>query len=229
MVDILGRSGNLEEAEDFIRNMPMTPTATVWLALLSACRLHSNEVAQRVAHEIIYLDPYNSGAYVLFPNIYAFFERWNDVSQIRVTMRSRGIVKIPGSGWNVLKESRHEFVCGDRSHPLTNEIYAKLSWLGGILKEYGYVCDKSFALHDVDDEQKEAVLTYHSEKLAIAFGLITTVNGSTIRVFKNLRVCGDCHSAIKMISKIVGCVIVLRDSTRFHHFRDGFCSCGDYW
>ncbi|ONK66716.1 uncharacterized protein A4U43_C06F11220 [Asparagus officinalis] len=230
MVDILGRSGNFEEAEEFIRSMPIKPNATVWLALLSACRLHSNiEVAQMAAQEITNLDPYNSGAYVLLSNIYASCGRWNDVSQTRVMMRCRGIVKIPGSSWIVLKESRHEFVCGDRSHPMTSEIYGKLDWLGGKLKEYGYVCDKNFALHDVDDEQKEYALTYHSEKLAIAFGLIATVDGNTVRVFKNLRVCGDCHSAIKLISKIVGREIVVRDSTRFHHFRDGFCSCGDWW
>lgn len=230
MVDILGRSGNFEEAEELIRSMPMKPNATVWLALLGACRLHSNiEVARRAAEEINNLDPHHSGAYVLLSNIYASSGRWNDVSQIRLTMRSRGIVKIPGSSWIVLKESRHEFVCGGRSHPMTNEIYAKLDWLSRKLKDFGYICDKRFALHDVDDEQKEAVLTYHSEKLAIAFGLLMTVDGATIRVFKNLRVCGDCHASIKLISKIVGREIVLRDSTRFHHFRNGSCSCGDFW
>lgn len=230
MVDILGRSGSFEEAEEFIRNMPTKPNATVWLALLSACRLHSNvEVARRAAQEIFDLDPYSSGAYVLLSNIYASSGRWNDVAQVRVMMRCRGIVKIPGSSWIVLKESRHEFVCGDRSHPMTKEIYAKLDWLVGKLQEYGYVYDKRFALHDVDDEQKEAALTHHSEKLAVSFGLLVTVHGSSIRVFKNLRVCGDCHSALKLISKIVGREIVLRDSTRFHHFRDGYCSCLDCW
>ncbi|XP_020100847.1 pentatricopeptide repeat-containing protein At5g46460, mitochondrial isoform X2 [Ananas comosus] len=230
MVDLLGRCGNLEEAEDFIRSMPMKPNVTIWLVLLSACRVYSNvEVARRASKEIFDLDPHNSAAYVLMSNIYASNSRWNDVLQTRVMMRFRGVVKLPGFSWITIRESRHEFVCGDRSHPMAKEIYKKLDWLKGRLKEYGYVYDKRFVLHDVDDEQKETVLSYHSEKLAISFGLLSTVEGSTIRVMKNLRVCGDCHSAIKLISVVVGREIVLRDSTRFHHFKNGSCSCGDYW
>ncbi|WOK93802.1 pentatricopeptide repeat-containing protein [Canna indica] len=230
MVDILGRCGQLEEAEELIQNMPMEPNTIIWLALLSACRMHANiEVARRTSKKVFEMEPDNSAAYVLLSNIYASAGRWNDVSQIRLMMRCRGIMKVPGSSWITLKETRHEFVCGDRSHPMAMEIYAKLDWLGVKLKELGYVYDTRFALHDVDDEQKEVALAHHSEKLAVAFGLISTVEGSTIRVIKNLRVCGDCHSAIKLISKLVGRRIVLRDSTRFHHFRDGLCSCGDCW
>ncbi|KAM0933131.1 putative tetratricopeptide-like helical domain superfamily, DYW domain-containing protein [Dioscorea sansibarensis] len=230
MVDVLGRCGQLDEAEELIKHMPMKPNATVWLALLSACRVHLNmQVARRTAQTIFDLEPHNSAAYVLLSNIYASAGRWNDVSQIRVMMRCRGITKVPGYSWITVKESRHEFVCGDRTHPMSKEIFKKLEWLSGKLKECGFEPDKRFALHDVDDEQKEAALAYHSEKLAVAFGLLSTVEGSTIRVMKNLRVCGDCHSAIKMISKIVEREIVLRDSSRFHHMRDGCCSCGDCW
>jgi hypothetical protein len=77
------------------------------------------------------------------------------------------------------------------------------------LKEFGYVPNQNFALHDVEDEQKGVMLSFHSEKLAIAFGLVSTVEGSTITIMKNLRVCGDCHSIIKLMSKIVGCKIVV--------------------
>ncbi|KAJ6314599.1 hypothetical protein OIU78_018137 [Salix suchowensis] len=112
----------------------------------------------------------------------------------------------------------------DRSHPLSERIYEKLDWLGKKLKEVGHVPDKKFALHDVEDEQKEEMLSFHSERLAIAFGLVSTVEGSTITVMKNLRVCGDCHSVIKLISKIVGRKIVVRDSGRFHHFKNGICT-----
>ncbi|KAK8965466.1 Pentatricopeptide repeat-containing protein [Platanthera guangdongensis] len=230
MVDILGRSGNLDEAVEFIREMPVRPNVMVWLALLSACRLHSNvEIARRAALEIFNLDPCNSASYILLSNIYASAGRWNDVAQTRAMMRSRGIVKIPGSSWITICESRYEFICGDRSNALTAEIYEKVDWLDEKLKEYGYTREMAFDLHDVDEEQKEYSLKYHSEKLAVAFGLLISANGSTIRVMKNLRVCGDCHNAIRLISKIVGRTIVLRDSSRFHHFRDGLCSCGDYW
>jgi hypothetical protein len=93
----------------------------------------------------------------------------------------------------------------------------------------GYVPDTSFVLHDVSEEEKKSLVLSHSEKLAIAFGLINTSPGMPIQITKNLRVCSDCHIATKFISKIVRREIILRDTKRFHYFRDGLCSCGDYW
>ncbi|CBI25078.3 unnamed protein product, partial [Vitis vinifera] len=87
----------------------------------------------------------------------------------------------------------------------------------------------SFVLQDVEEDEKEHILTSHSERLAIAFGIISTPPKSAIRIFKNLRVCGDCHNATKFISRITEREIVVRDSKRFHHFKNGICSCGDYW
>ncbi|KAE8731014.1 Pentatricopeptide repeat-containing protein [Hibiscus syriacus] len=230
MVDVLGRCGKLEEAEELIYNMQVKPNSIVWLALLSACRMHSNlGVAERAARSILDLEPNCSAAYVLLSNIYASAGKWSDVSRMRVRMKQRGVVKQPGCSWVTLRGIRHEFVCADRSHPLTEKIYEKLDWLGGKLKEVGHVPDERFALHDVEEEQKQEMLSYHSERLAIAFGLVATAEGGAITVMKNLRVCGDCHGAIKLIAKIVGREIIVRDSTRFHHFRNGMCSCGDYW
>ena len=230
MVDVLGRCGKLEEAEELINDMPIKANYMVWLALLSASRMHSNiDVAERAAKHIFDLEPHCSAAYVLLSNLYASANRWGDVSRIRGKMKHSGVVKQAGSSWVTLKGLRHEFLSGDRSHPFSEKIYEKLDWLGGKLKELGYVPDQKFALHDVEVEQKEEALSYHSERLAIGFGLISTVEGSTITVMKNLRVCGDCHSAIKLIAKIVGREITVRDSSRFHHFRNGNCSCGDYW
>ncbi|KAK7318775.1 hypothetical protein RJT34_03482 [Clitoria ternatea] len=230
MVDVLGRCGELEEAEALIMSMPMNVGSMVWLALLSACRMHSNlDVAERAAKQIFEMEPGCSAAYVLLSNLYASSGRWTEVARIRRTMKDNGVVKQPGSSWLTLKGLKHEFLSADRSHPLTEQLYLKLDWLGVRLKELGYVPDQQFALHDVEIEQKEEMLSYHSERLAIAFGLLSTVKGSTITVMKNLRVCGDCHNAIKLIAKIVGREIVVRDSSRFHHFKNGICSCGDYW
>jgi hypothetical protein len=97
------------------------------------------------------------------------------------------------------------------------------------MNNLGYVPDTRFVLHDVEEEEKVSRLCHHSEKLAIAFGLISTPPGTSLRIFKNLRVCGDCHTATKFISKIVGRVIIVRDANRFHHFENGLCSCRDYW
>lgn len=96
------------------------------------------------------------------------------------------------------------------------------------IRDEGYVPNTDFVLHDVEEEEK-CVLYYHSEKLAIAYGLISTPPSSRIRVIKNLHVCGSFHNAIKYISKVVQHEIVLRDANRFHCFRDSACSCGDYW
>ncbi|CAI0447164.1 unnamed protein product [Linum tenue] len=93
----------------------------------------------------------------------------------------------------------------------------------------GYVPDTRYVLHDIDQEAKEQALLYHSERLAIAYGLISTLARTTLRIIKNLRICGDCHNAIKIMSRIVGRELIVRDNKRFHHFRDGKCSCGDYW
>ncbi|KAL5975601.1 hypothetical protein ACLOJK_019926 [Asimina triloba] len=99
----------------------------------------------------------------------------------------------------------------------------------GPVKEQGYVPDTRYVLHDIDQEAKEQALLYHSERLAIAYGLISTPARTPLRIIKNLRVCGDCHNAIKIMSKIVGRELIVRDNKRFHHFKDGKCSCGDYW
>ncbi|XP_058731613.1 pentatricopeptide repeat-containing protein At5g46460, mitochondrial [Vicia villosa] len=230
MIDVLGRYGEVEEAEALAMSMPLEANSMVWLVLLSACRMHSNlGVAERAAKRIFEMEPDCSAAYVLLSNLYASSRRWSEVARIRRKMKHNGVVKQPGSSWITLKGLRHEFLSADRSHPLTEKIYEKLEWLGVKLKELGYVPDQQFALHDVEIEQTEEMLSYHSERLAIVFGLLSTVKGSTITIMKNLRVCGDCHNAIKLMAKVVDREIVVRDSSRFHHFKNGTCSCGDYW
>eukprot|EP01018_Ginkgo_biloba_P022935 Gb_12722 [translate_table: standard] len=230
MVDLLGRSGHLDDAEDFIRRMPFEPDAVVWGALLGACRVHGNvDIGQRAADSLFELEPQNSGTYVLLSNIYAAASRWDDVLKVRKMMKDRGIRKQPGCSWIELKNRVHAFVVGDRSHPQTESIYAILERLAEQIKNAGYVANTNFVLHDVEEEQKEQAISYHSEKLAIAFGLLNTPPRSPIRIIKNLRVCGDCHTAIRFISKIVGREIALRDANRFHHFKEGLCSCGNYW
>jgi hypothetical protein len=97
------------------------------------------------------------------------------------------------------------------------------------MHDAGYVPVTEFVLHDVEEESKVFHLCHHSEKLAIAFGLINTDPGTPLRIMKNLRVCEDCHTSTKFISKLVGRTIMVRDANRFHHFQDGVCSCMDYW
>eukprot|EP01018_Ginkgo_biloba_P003260 Gb_27377 [translate_table: standard] len=230
IVDLLGRAGRLDEAQNVINKMPINPDATVWRSLLGACRVHNNiELGEQVAKHLFELEPENAAPYVLLSNIYAAAGRWDDTENVRKMMKDRKVKKTPGCSWIEVNKQMHTFLVGDRSHPQTQKIYAKLEKLSRQMKAAGYVPDTRFVLYDVEEQQKEQFIRHHSEKLALAFGLINTSPGTAIRVIKNLRVCGDCHSAMKFISKIVAREIVVRDAIRYHHFKDGWCSCGDYW
>lgn len=230
MVDLLGRAGLLEEAHHLIKSMPMEANAVVWGALLSGCRLHRDtELAEHVLKKLIHLEPWNSGNYILLSNIYSESKKWNEAETIRTKMNDQGLHKIPGYSWIDVHGIVHEFLVGDKSHPLSDKIYAKLGELTKELKAFGYVPKTDFVLFDIEEEEKEHFLGCHSERLAIAFGLISTNPTIAIRVVKNLRVCGDCHQVIKLISKITGREVIVRDNNRFHRFVDGLCSCNDYW
>jgi pentatricopeptide repeat protein len=175
MVDLLGRAGRLHEAEDFIKNMPLEPSASVWGALLGACKIHCNiQLGEHVAECLLELEPENVGCYVLMSNIYAMAGRWEGVEKVRKMMKDRGLKKIPGCSYVELNKKVHCFLTGDRSHAQTDEIYKILETLAGKMKEAGYVPNTTFTLHNVEEEVKEHLLCSHSEKLAIAFSLINT-------------------------------------------------------
>ncbi|CAN0926571.1 Putative pentatricopeptide repeat-containing protein At3g23330 [Linum grandiflorum] len=229
MADLLGRRGKLTEAYELISSMS-NPTGTVWSLLLSACRVHRDvDLAEKVAERIFELDPENIGARVLLSNIYASARRWKDAAKVRMSVRDMGIKKSPACSWLEVKNEMHTFIANDVSHPHYDKIEEALCELLEKMEQAGYVPDTSEVSYDVDDEQKKSLLYGHSERLAIAFAIISTPAGTPIRVTKNIRVCVDCHTAIKFISKIVDREIVIRDNSRFHHFRDGQCSCGDFW
>ncbi|CAJ2650799.1 unnamed protein product [Trifolium pratense] len=230
VVDLLARSGRFKEAENIIDNMPMKPDKFLWASLLGGCRIHGNiELAERAAKALFEIEPENPATYITLANIYANAGLWTEVSKVRKDMDNRGIIKKPGKSWVEINRQVHVFLVGDTSHPKISDIHEYLGELSKKMKEEGYVPDTNFVLHDVEEEQKEQNIFYHSEKLAVAFGIISTPAGTPIKVFKNLRTCVDCHTAMKYISKIVQRKIILRDSNRFHCFEDGSCSCKDYW
>ncbi|KAL3509089.1 hypothetical protein ACH5RR_028490 [Cinchona calisaya] len=230
VVDLLGRSGRLDEAEGYIRSMPVKADTVIWKTLLSACKIHKNaDMAKRIGEEVLRIDPQDPSSYVLLANIQASARRWKDVSEVRKAMRDKNVKKEPGISWLELKNLVHQFIMGDKSHPQAEEIDNYLNELMEEIRIEGYVPDIGSVLHDMDVEEKEYNLVHHSEKLAIAFALMNTPEGFPIRVMKNLRVCSDCHVAIKFISKVKKREIIVRDASRFHHFKNGYCSCGDYW
>ncbi|CAI9088925.1 OLC1v1023385C1 [Oldenlandia corymbosa var. corymbosa] len=231
MVDMLGRAGRLSEAMDMINNMPMEPDAIIWGSFMGSCRNHMNQdLAELAARKLLQLEPENAGPYILLSNIFASKGKWRDVGKLRKNMRLRKVSKSPGCSWIEFDKKVHMFTGGENTpHPEHQLLIKKLEELSPLIKEAGYVPDGSFVLHDLDDEEKARSLGHHSEKLAVAYGLLKLPEGAPIRVMKNLRVCGDCHAAIKLISKVTGRYIILRDANRFHHFKDGICSCNDYW
>ncbi|KAK7263567.1 hypothetical protein RJT34_31159 [Clitoria ternatea] len=230
LVDLLGRAGYLDEAHAVIDNMKLKPNADVWTALLSACRLHRNvKLAEISAQKLFEMNPNGMSGYVCLSNIYAAERRWKDVERVRALVKKRRLRKTPSYSFVELNKTVHQFFVGDTSHQQSDDIYAKSKHLNEQLKKAGYKPDTSSVLYDVEEEIKEKMLWDHSERLALAFALINTGPGTTIRITKNLRVCGDCHTVIKMISKLTSREIIMRDISRFHHFRDGLCSCGGYW
>ncbi|KAL0889569.1 hypothetical protein Bca101_013552 [Brassica carinata] len=230
MIDLLGKAGKLDDAVKLLNEMEWEPDAVTWRTLLGACRVQGNMVlAEYVAKKIIELDPDDSGTYTVLSNIYANSQKWESVEEIRTQMRDRGIKKEPGCSWIEVNKKIHAFIIGDESHPLILEVNKKLNQLIDRMVGIGYVPETNFVLQDLEGEQMEDSLRHHSEKLALAFGLITLPVGKVIRIRKNLRICGDCHVFFKLASKLEKRSVVIRDPIRYHHFEDGKCSCGDYW
>jgi pentatricopeptide repeat protein len=230
MVDLYSRAGKLDETMSLIEGMPFPAGPMVWRTLLGACKVHKNvELGKLAAEKLLSLEPLDSATYVLLSNIYSAAGKWKEKDEVRKLMDTKKVKKEAGCSWIQIKNKVHSFIASDKSHPLSEQIYAKLRAMTAKLKQEGYCPDTSFALHEVAEEQKEAMLVMHSERLALAFGLIATPPGAPLHIFKNLRVCGDCHTVIKMVSEIEDREIVMRDCSRFHHFNSGVCSCGDFW
>ncbi|XP_073101629.1 pentatricopeptide repeat-containing protein At2g29760, chloroplastic [Elaeis guineensis] len=230
MVDLLCRARLVRDAVAFIESMPIRPNAVLWASLIGACRaLGEMQLAEKASKHVIELEPDSCGRYVMLSNLYAGIRRWDDASEVRNVMRAKGIEKTPGASWIELNGTVHQFVAGDRSHLLTNKIYMMVEEMCQRVRSAGHVSGTMEVLFDIEEEEKEHSLFLHSEKLAVAFGLISTAQGSPIRITKNLRVCMDCHSFLKAVSKVFGREIVARDRNRFHHFREGICSCKDFW
>ena len=231
IVDLVGRAGKVEEAYGLVNTMPSGfDKVGAWSSLLGACRIHHNiEIGEIAAENLLQLQPDVASHYVLLSNIYSSAGLWDKAMNLRRRMKAMGVKKEPGCSWIEYGDEVHKFLAGDLSHPQSEKLHDFLETLSERLKKEGYVPDTACVLHDIDEEEKETILCGHSEKLAIAFGILNTPPGTTIRVAKNLRVCNDCHTASKFISKIEDREIILRDARRFHHFKDGTCSCGDYW
>jgi len=212
LVEMIASIGHLDEALEFIEKMPMEPSVEIWETLMNSCRVHGNtELGDRCAELVEKLDPSclneKAKAGLLLGEI-------SEQNKSTINNHPKGLSRV------------HEFRTGDTSDPENDKIYTFLRGLREQMKEAGYIAETRYALHDIDQEDKEDVLLAHSERLAVAKGLFSSPARSTIRVMKNFLICPDCHTALKIISKIVGRELVIQ-AKRFHHFKNGLCSCND--
>uniref|UniRef100_A0A453C6D3 DYW domain-containing protein n=1 Tax=Aegilops tauschii subsp. strangulata TaxID=200361 RepID=A0A453C6D3_AEGTS len=240
LIAMYAKCGVLDSALQVFERLQGGRDAASWNSVISGCMQNGMFLKaldlfrgmQRMvaADKLLELEPDNPGNYVLVSNVFAEMGKWKNAKEVRARISERGLRKDPACSWIEIGNNVHTFTARDHTHRDAERIHLKLAEITEKLrKEGGYIEDTRFVLHDVSEEEKVDVLHMHSERLAIAFGLISTRPGTPLRIAKNLRVCGDCHEFTKLVSKLFEREIVVRDANRFHHFRGGSCSCGDFW
>lgn len=220
LIGAMVRVARLVSAEKLALTMPFEPDAAVWRTLLSGSMVHNvADIGFAAGRRLLELDPRDDSAYVILSNMYLSTGKKDEVAELWTEMRNRGVKKEGGKSWIEVRGEVHVFVAGDRKHERIQEIYAKLEELIEDVRGLGE-CLK-------DDES----VWYHSERLAVAFGVVAGVapEGKAVRIVKNLRICGDCHEFFKCVSRVVEREIVVRDVNRYHRFEFGTCTCKDFW
>eukprot|EP01119_Soliformovum_irregulare_P019430 TRINITY_DN6143_c0_g1_i4.p1 TRINITY_DN6143_c0_g1~~TRINITY_DN6143_c0_g1_i4.p1 ORF type:complete len:831 (-),score=219.76 TRINITY_DN6143_c0_g1_i4:37-2529(-) len=230
MVDLLGRAHLMDDARQFADAME-SPNVVTWITLLGAARNQNNiAIAEYATQKAISINDSSSAAYVLMGNAYATSKMPSEMKKIRGQMDGKEIRKLPGRTWLMVDGELHSFVVDDDAHPDIASIRQELRTLTQEMKNAGYKFNKEVLLREFENEEaEEDHLCRHSEKLAITYALLKTPSGTPITATNNLRVCLDCHEATKIISKIRNRKIAIRDASRWHHFEDGKCSCGDHF
>ena len=227
-VALLARSGLLDEVRIFIEEQKIGKHPEVLRKLLEGCRINGQyTLGKQVIELLCELEPLNAKNYVLLMNWYAGSAKWHMVDKLRETLRDMGLKPKKAYTWTLFRNKVHVFGTGDVSHPRSGRIYSELQGLIEEMRAKGLEPNWDFRLHDVDEE-RECIQIGHSELLALAFGLISSQAGP-ICLAKNSRVCHGCHSFAKFVSKMMRREIILKDPNFFHHFKDGLCSCEDFW
>lgn len=135
MVDLLGRSGLLNEAYNLIKSMPMEPDSVIWGALLGACSFHGEVKLAEISAEFLFkLEPWNPGNRVILSNIYASSGQWKSVAEVWKQMKGKQQKKAAGYSTIELDGIMHKFLVEDKSHPSHKDIYMVLSEITLIIK-----------------------------------------------------------------------------------------------
>ncbi|KAL6538544.1 hypothetical protein OROGR_012532 [Orobanche gracilis] len=227
---MMRRSGSGRFSQILRRKKPfkisMSSSPKEWEGLHCSAK---EEVGDEIYRELIQLKPNDAGCYVLLSNMYALAGNWDSARMIRVSLKSNNLKKNPGFSYVEINGEMFTFMATQKDHPHYLEIKKFLEGLMLKIKSAGYEPDTNSVVLNVSNDVKEDILFHHSEKLAVAFGLMRTKPGTVVRITKNLRICDDCHLASKFVSKVYDRVLIIKDANRFHVFRDGICSCNDWW
>jgi pentatricopeptide repeat protein len=227
MVDIMGTAGLLEESLELIQKMPHELDACLWSTVLKACKLHSNlEVAAKAAKSLFELEPNNTSNYMLLSNIYANNGLWDSTESVRDAMTEQGLHVERQCSWLYLGTSVDSFEAGDLSHPAFENILSTWKDVASRMEQSGYAPQDNEPYCNVE---VDPLSCHHTERIAVCYGLISMCGHEPIRILKNFRMCKECHSSIKFISRDKNREILISDGCTYHHFNDGSCSCGDMW
>jgi len=236
VIDALARVGLLDDAVDEARSLEDN-SIIAWTSVMGGARTHNRlDIGALALNEIRRLNPKNTNetlapACVLMAHLFTKHSHHEEAAQLRRHMKDEGIRKIPGESSIEVNGVVHTFRVGT-SHPEMKQIIALNDELHERLREQGYRPDVEWVDRgaDTSDHRKERLLCEHSERLALVYGLLHSKdNQQPLTLFKNLRVCGDCHNATKHVSKLLSRTIVVKDANRWHIFENGKCSCCDFW
>lgn len=233
LIDMFVRLGRLDEAFNFIKEMDLEPNEFIWSILIAGCRSQGKlELGFYAAEQLLNLKPKDTETYNLLLNMYLSAGKWKEVSRVRKMMKEEKLGRLKDWSWISIKDKIYSFKRNARSHAQSGEMYELLGNLHEKAKSFGYEWEESLEVtdeeEDADEEKALTSIVYHSEKLAIAFGLLNTSNAVPIRVTKSISMCRDCHNFIRIISLLSAREIIIRDSKRLHKFINGHCSCGDF-
>ncbi|KAK7301077.1 hypothetical protein RJT34_11936 [Clitoria ternatea] len=230
MVDMYVRLGQLEEAFNFIKKMNLEPSEFIWSNLIAGCIIHGYlELGCNAAEKLLSLEPKDTETYALLLNIYLSAGRLEDVSRVREMMKEEKVGKLKDWSWISIKDKVYSFETNDKAYPQNSLVCESLEDLLAKAEKLGYRMVESMEISDEEEEEKTpSPIIYHSEKLAITFGLENLPCSSPIRVVKSTLMCRDCHDFIKYVSTLTGREIIVKDSKRLHKFVEGQCSCGDF-
>ena len=227
IINIYGLNGNGKLAVELFQEMQrnnVAPDLITFQKLLNVCSING------MLKEILYYFELMQKQYDMKPRLEHYnyivdcysragkldeIEKFTKIPQVRESMKRQKMKDIqPGTYFIEIHGVAHTFHANEPSHPQHDVIIKEIEKLNSELKTAGYKSDTTNA---------------PKEEMAVAFGMMETPPKTPLLIASNLRISPDCHSTLSAISKVNERVITLRDAHRVHQFKDGKCSCNDYW